>query len=107
MNAVGSPLKRREDPKLLVGEGKYVDDIQVPGQLWMGMVRSPMAHAKIESIDTSAAEQAEGVHAVYTGPQLEEMGLWLRTAALCVAGHRRHGQPAALSPCDGRGPPCR
>ena len=77
MTAVGAPLKRREDPKLLVGEGKYVDDIHVTGQLWMGMVRSSMAHARIGSIDTSAAEAAEGVHAVYTGPQLQEMGLWL------------------------------
>ena len=77
MTAVGAPLKRREDPKLLVGEGKYVDDIHVTGQLWMGMGRSSMAHARIGSIDTSAAEAAEGVHAVYTGPQLQEMGLWL------------------------------
>lgn len=77
MTAIGAPLKRREDPKLLVGEAKYVDDIQVPGQLWMGMVRSPMAHAKIASIDTSEAESHEGVHAVYTGPQLQEMGLWI------------------------------
>ena len=59
MTAIGAPLKRREDPKLLVGEAKYVDDIQVPGQLWMGMVRSPMAHAKIASIDTSEAEHPD------------------------------------------------
>ena len=72
-----STSEGREDPKLLVGEAKYVDDIQVPGQLWMGMVRSPMAHAKIASIDTSEAETHEGVHAVYTGPQLQEMGLWI------------------------------
>ena len=77
MTAVGTSMKRREAPKLLSGEAKYVDDIHVPGQLWMGMVRSPMAHARIESIDTSAAEAADGVHAVYTGPQLQEMGLWL------------------------------
>ncbi|MEM9655182.1 MAG: xanthine dehydrogenase family protein molybdopterin-binding subunit [Actinomycetota bacterium] len=77
MTAVmGTPRLRKEDPKLLTGEGKYVDDIQVPGQLWMGMVRSPMAHAAIRSIDTSAAEAAPGVHAVYTGNQLQEMGLW-------------------------------
>ncbi|MGB1504012.1 MAG: xanthine dehydrogenase family protein molybdopterin-binding subunit [Acidimicrobiales bacterium] len=75
--AIGTPMKRREDPKLLAGEGKYVDDIHVVGQLWMGMVRSPLAHARITSIDTSAAEAAEGVHSVLTGPQLQEMGLWL------------------------------
>ncbi len=74
---VGTPRLRKEDPKLLTGEGKYVDDIQVAGQLWMGMVRSPYAHARINSIDTSAAEAADGVAGVYTGPQLAEMGLWI------------------------------
>jgi carbon-monoxide dehydrogenase large subunit len=77
MTVVGTPRLRKEDPKLLTGEGKYVDDLQAPGQLWMGMVRSPMAHARINSIDTSAAAQADGVHAVYTGPELAEMGLWI------------------------------
>ena len=77
MNAIGTPMKRREDPKLLTGEGKFVDDIQIDGQLWMGMVRSPFAHAKIESIDASAAENAPGVHAVYTGARLQEMELWI------------------------------
>ncbi len=77
MSAIGTPMLRKEDPKLLTGEGKYVDDIQVGGQLWMGMVRSPFAHAKVNSIDTSAAAAAEGVHAVYTGSDLQDMGLWL------------------------------
>ena len=76
MTVVGTPRLRKEDPKLLTGEGKFVDDLQVPGQLWMGMVRSPMAHARISNINTAAAEAAPGVHAVYTGPQLQEMGLW-------------------------------
>ncbi len=75
-NVVGTPMLRKEDPKLLTGEGKYVDDIQVPGQLWMGMVRSPYAHARIKSVDTSAAASAEGVHAVYSGAELQGMGLW-------------------------------
>lgn len=74
---VGQPMKRREDPALLTGEGKYVDDIQVAGQLWMGMVRSTFAHARIENIDASAAEEMDGVVAVYTGPQLQDMGLWI------------------------------
>ncbi len=77
MTAVmGTPMKRKEDPKLLTGEGKYVDDIQVHGQLWMGMVRSTMAHAKILVIDPAEAADMPGVHAVYTGSQLQEMGLW-------------------------------
>ncbi len=77
MTAVmGTPMLRKEDPKLLTGENKFVDDIQVAGQLWMGMVRSPHAHAKVGTIDTSAAAAADGVHAVYTGAELAEMGLW-------------------------------
>ncbi len=78
MTAVmGTPMKRKEDPKLLTGEGKFVDDIQVPGQLWMGMVRSTMAHANIKGIDTSAAAQMPGVHSVYTGSELADMDLWI------------------------------
>ena len=77
MTAVmGTKLIRKEDPKLLTGEGKYIDDIHAPGELWMGMVRSTMAHASISSIDTSAAEAMDGVHSVYTGAQLQDMGLW-------------------------------
>ncbi len=76
MTIMGTPRLRKEDPKLLTGEGKYVDDIHVAGQLWMGMVRSPMAHATIRTIDTSAAQAMDGVHAVYTGAELNDMGLW-------------------------------
>ncbi len=78
MTAVmGTKMLRKEDPKLLTGEGKFVDDIHVPGELWMGMVRSPYAHATVKGVNTAEAEQMEGVHAVYTGAQLAEMGLWI------------------------------
>jgi len=70
-------MLRKEDPTLLTGEGKYVDDIQAVGQLWMGMVRSPYAHAKVLGIETADAAAAPGVHAVYTGADLEAMGLWI------------------------------
>ncbi len=73
---VGTPRLRKEDPQLLTGEGKYIDDIQVAGQLWMGMVRSTMAHAAIRSVDTAAAADMPGVHAVFTGSELADMGLW-------------------------------
>ncbi len=73
---IGARKLRKEDPKLLTGEGKYVDDIHVPGELWMGMVRSTMAHARIAGVDTSAAAEMPGVHAVYTGAELQGMGLW-------------------------------
>ena len=73
---IGDPMLRKEDPALLTGENKFIDDIHAPGELWMGMVRSTMGHAKITSIDTSDAESMPGVTAVYTGAQLAEMGLW-------------------------------
>jgi carbon-monoxide dehydrogenase large subunit len=77
MTAVmGTRMVRKEDPKLLTGENKFIDDIHAPGELWMGMVRSTMAHATINSIDTSGAEGRPGVHAVYTGQQLADMELW-------------------------------
>ncbi len=76
-DVMGSRMLRKEDPKLLTGESKFVDDLQVPGQLWMGMVRSPYAHATVNSIDTSAAAAADGVFSVLTGADLAEMGLWI------------------------------
>jgi carbon-monoxide dehydrogenase large subunit len=77
MTAVmGTRMIRKEDPKLLTGEGKYIDDLHAPGELWMAMIRSPFAHATISSIDTSGAEAMDGVHSVYTGAQLADMELW-------------------------------
>ena len=97
MTVMGTPRLRKEDPKLLTGEGKYVDDLQVAGQLWMGMVRSPMAHARINGSDTSAAAAAPGVHAVYTGAELRDRGLW--AAPLPCAGPARSscGAPTMTS----------
>ncbi len=71
---IGQRMLRKEDPELITGEGNYVDNISVPGMLWIHVVRSPFAHAKIGKIDTSAAEKAEGVVAVYTAETLEFAG---------------------------------
>src|SRR3954468_10113014 len=68
---VGQPIKRKEAPRLIMGRGRYVDDLNVTGQLWASFVRSPEAHAKITSIDTSAAKSAPGVMAVFTGHDLD------------------------------------
>ena len=74
-SVIGESIKRREDPRLITGRGTYVDDVRLVGMLNMVLVRSPHAHANIKGIDTSAAESAVGVVAVYTGPQLaEELG---------------------------------
>ncbi|MGZ4221240.1 MAG: xanthine dehydrogenase family protein molybdopterin-binding subunit, partial [Solirubrobacteraceae bacterium] len=73
---VGQSMRRKEDPRLITGQGSYVDDISLPGQLWAAWVRSPEAHAKITSIDTSAAKERPGVVAVYTNADLDmEAGL--------------------------------
>ncbi len=71
---VGRALRRKEDPRLITGRGQYVDDISLPGMVWAAFVRSPEANAKIVSIDTSAAKERAGVVAVYTGPDLSDLG---------------------------------
>jgi aerobic carbon-monoxide dehydrogenase large subunit len=73
---VGRALRRKEDPRLITGRASYVDDITLVGQLWAAWVRSTEAHARIVSIDTSAAAAREGVWAVYTNADLDmEAGL--------------------------------
>ena len=67
---IGTRMLRREDPALLTGEGKYTNDLNIPGALHLAVLRSPYAHAKIISIDTSAAKALPGVVAVYTGAEL-------------------------------------
>jgi carbon-monoxide dehydrogenase large subunit len=69
---VGSPVPRREDAALLTGRGTYVDNIQLPGTLAMVVVRSPYAHARIRSVDLTAARAAEGVVAAFSGADLRE-----------------------------------
>src|ERR1044071_6367160 len=71
-NYVGKRVKRTEDPRLIKGLAHYVDDIALPGTLHVAFVRSIYAHAKINSIDTSAALAAPGVVAVYTGQDVAE-----------------------------------
>jgi carbon-monoxide dehydrogenase large subunit len=72
---IGQPVPRTEDPKFLMGEGEYVDDIVLPHMAYGYVLRSPHAHAKIKSIDTSAAESAPGVQLVLTGKDREAEGL--------------------------------
>jgi len=73
-------LLRKEDPRLIRGMGNFVDDVELKGMLHLAILRSPMAHAKIVSIDTSAAEAHPKVVAVITGADLAEQGLaWMPT----------------------------
>jgi len=69
---VGESRLRREDPALLTGEAKFIDDLQIPGALWLACVRSPHAHARITAIDASAALGIDGVVAVYSGDDLAD-----------------------------------
>jgi carbon-monoxide dehydrogenase large subunit len=71
---MGHPRKRKEDPRFLQGKGNYIDDVKLPGMLYMDLVRSPYAHAKIKSIDASAALEMDGVVAVITGEDLKAAG---------------------------------
>src|SRR5512138_2772780 len=77
---MGHSLKRKEDPRFIRGQGRYVDDIQLPGMLYMDIVRSPFAHAKIKKIDTARALKVPGVLAVITGETLAKFNLhWMPT----------------------------
>ena len=73
-------LKRKEDPRFIRGKGNYLDDIRLPGMVYGAMLRSPYAHARILSIDTSAALAHPNVAAVITAKDLETLGLaWMPT----------------------------
>jgi carbon-monoxide dehydrogenase large subunit len=63
----GSGIRRREDPRLITGGATYTDDVQLPGMVYAAILRSPHAHARINSIDTTAAKASPGVVAVFTG----------------------------------------
>lgn len=74
ISALGGVVRRREDPALIQGSGTYVDDITPHGTAYVAFARSPYAHAKINSIDTSAAETADGVVAIYTHDDVAHLG---------------------------------
>jgi carbon-monoxide dehydrogenase large subunit len=70
---VGKPIRRREDPKLMTGGGNFLDDIRLPGMAYAAILRSPVAHARITSIDTSRARSMPGVVGVFTGEDLADV----------------------------------
>jgi carbon-monoxide dehydrogenase large subunit len=80
IGGMGHSIKRKEDPRFIRGKGNYVDDIQLPGMLYLDIVRSPYAHAKILAIHTEKAMQVPGVLAVVTGELLAKYNLhWMPT----------------------------
>ena len=78
--ALGTPMKRKEDPRFIRGRGRYLDDIVLPNMLYLAIVHSPYPHARIKSIDKSKAMALPGVKAVITGEDLDAAKLeWLPT----------------------------
>jgi aerobic carbon-monoxide dehydrogenase large subunit len=69
---VGRGVKRKEDPELLTGQARFIDNITLPGMLWVGIVRSPYAHARINGVDASRARDLPGVVAVLSGADLKD-----------------------------------
>ncbi|MBI1723945.1 MAG: molybdopterin-dependent oxidoreductase [Gemmatimonadetes bacterium] len=68
----GSGIKRREDPRLITGRATYTDDVKLPGLIYLAILRSPYAHAKLGKVDTKAAKAAPGVLAVYAGADITD-----------------------------------
>jgi carbon-monoxide dehydrogenase large subunit len=96
-------MLRKEDPRFIRGKGRYVDDLQLPGMLHLAILRAPMAHARLVSIDTSAAQAHPKVKLVVTGAMLAEKGLaWMPTlsndvqAVLVTDKVRFQGQEVAF-----------
>ncbi|MFE9689638.1 aerobic carbon-monoxide dehydrogenase large subunit [Micromonospora sp. NPDC005806] len=102
-------MLRKEDPRFVRGRGRYVDDVQLPGMLHLAILRAPVAHARIVSIDTSAAEASPGVKAVVTGAMLAQQNLaWMPTlsndvqAVLATDKVRFQGQEVAFVVAENR-----
>jgi len=89
--AIGQPLERLEDPRLLRGEGRFIHDLALPGQAYLVLVRSPHAHARIRAVDAAAARAAPGVLGVYTVQDLIADGVG--TSKVTLARKRPDGSP--------------
>ncbi|HEY2245865.1 MAG TPA: molybdopterin cofactor-binding domain-containing protein, partial [Bradyrhizobium sp.] len=92
----GKPVKRLEDQRLLTGKGQFIDDKPDDGALWLHVLRSPHAHARIKSIDTKAAAAMDGVTAVFTGSDLikDDIG----TIPTLAVFQRPDGKPMTVPP---------
>jgi len=102
-------MLRKEDPRFIRGRGRYVDDVALPGMLHLAILRSPLAHARIVSVDISAAQAHPKVRLVVTGDMLAEKGLaWMPTlsndvqAVLATDKVRFQGQEVAFVVADDR-----
>src|SRR4051794_39118628 len=88
----GEPIKRREDPTLLIGEAKFTADLNLPNQLHMAVLHSPHAHARITNVDTSAAARMPGVVRIVTGAEVADQIMRL-PVVMNPAGAEAHFPP--------------
>ncbi len=102
IGGIGHSVRRHEDARFIEGQGNYLDDLVLPGMLHLAILRAPVAHARVRSIDTSAAAALDGVVAVVTGALMAEHGLaWMPTlsgdtqAVLVTDKVRYQGQEVA------------
>src|SRR5205085_2736787 len=113
MRMVGARVKRVEDPRLITGQATYVDDVRLVDLVYGAVARSPIAHGRIKSIDTSRAKAAPGVVGVYTARDLTFGGplpnAWSlagvhtsRHDPLCVEKVRMVGDPIAFVVAESR-----
>ena len=112
MGYVGSRVRRLEDPRLLAGAGHFADDEERPGQLWMRVVRSPVAHAVLGAVDAGDALKLSGVRAVLTGADISVPPIPVRVSPdpgalqaylqpVLAQGHVRYvGEPVAVVVAD-------
>src|SRR6516225_2768522 len=96
VTTIGTPVRRREDHRFLTGGGTYTDDINRPGQLYAYILRSPHAHARVAGIDTSAAQRAPGIVAVYAGKDMAADGIGGLPCGWQI--HSKDGSPMAEPP---------
>jgi carbon-monoxide dehydrogenase large subunit len=105
---IGQSIRRKEDQRFLTGRGRYLDDLRLPGLLHAAIVRSPLAHARIEAIDGAPALRRPGVVAVFTAAELPECAAGVpplvpspklrpyRHPALAVSTVRHAGEAVAV-----------
>ncbi|HCU91137.1 MAG TPA: carbon monoxide dehydrogenase [Gammaproteobacteria bacterium] len=96
ISGIGKSVRRKEDQRFITGSGRYSDDISLPNQLHLYVLRSPVAHARLKSVDTTAAASAEGVVAVYAADDLERGGVTAMLTGWPVAN--KDGSPMADPP---------
>lgn len=95
MGLIGQSLRRLEDARFLTGAATYVEDVNLPGQAWSVFIRSPHAHAMIDTIDTTTAAAMPGVVGIYTYPDIVDLGLLpCATSVATVAPMRVPPRPA-------------